>query len=101
MKVDPVVLNRLLDEVGRYRALSDEESLLVETLILKEQRSSSRRLYQWTSADNRELLRIQHRPGGIQSFADKRGISYKAAFQQLSRLRKLLRGGNSSEQVEG
>ncbi len=97
---EPVVLE-LLERLGRLRALNEDESELTEALVRRERRRAPRKSFRWGKDDNRELLRIQHRPGGIQKFADKRGITYKAAFQQLSRLRNLLRGGAKSGQVEG
>lgn len=97
---DPMMLE-LMDRLGRQRALSEDESKLVEILVRRTSRTMPRRLYQWTKDDNRELLRVQHRPGAIQAFADKRGMTYKAAFQQLSRLRKVFRGSGASEMVDG
>lgn len=96
----PMIL-ALIGRVEELRALRDDESKLVELMVHKERRHAPRRLHKWTATDNRELLRVQHRPGGVKRFADARDITYKAAFQQLSRQRKLLRSGSSPERLEG
>lgn len=99
-EAEPLVIE-LVDRIGRLRSLNDDETDLVAAIIERERRRKPRRLHQWSKDDNRELLRIQHRPGGIQRFADDRGITYKAAFQQLSRLRKVFRGEGQANGVEG
>src|SRR3546814_14703234 len=98
-EAEPLVIE-LVDRIGRLRSLSDDETDLVAAIVERERRRQPRRLHQWSKDDNRELLRIQHRPGGIQHFADERGLTYQAAFQQISRLRTLFHSEGGKNKPE-
>ena len=86
MKVDPILLLGLLDEVGRLRALNDTESQLLEMAILKEAKPI-RRLHKWTRDEDRELLRVQFRRRGVAELAHRIGVSESAAWSRVQALR--------------
>lgn len=100
MKVDPVLLMVLLEEVGRARALSEAESRLLESVIRKEAKPA-RQTHKWTKANDRTLLRVQHRPRGVADYAKRVGVSEHAAWMRLDRLRKRLRGAGRAETLGG
>jgi len=84
--VPPTTLMRLLDDVGRTRALLDDETDLVERLVNRGHRGAGVRL-KWTADLERELKRVSHRPHGVRTFAQRHGITEQAAYDKLSRLR--------------
>lgn len=84
--VPPDTLMRLLDDVGRTRALHDDETDLVELIVTRGHRAAGVKL-KWTPDLERELRRVSHRPSGIRSFASQHGITEQAAYDKLSRMR--------------
>jgi len=94
--VMPALLMRLLDEIGRTRALHDEETDLVEILVNRGHRSQSVR-FQWSPNLERELARASHRASGVRAFASQHGLSENACYKRLclmrSRKGKLPRDG--------
>ena len=88
----------LLDRLGRQRALSEDESKLVEILVRRTTRALPRRLYRWTAKDDRILLKARHTPRGLIEAAEKLGVSENAA---RSRVRNLLKRNRSNDMVEG
>jgi hypothetical protein len=85
--VEPVLIE-LLDRLGRLRVLHDDESGILETLIRRDQRKSgSRQLHRWTRDEDRELLRLQYRRRGVADYAVSIGVSERAAWQRLDKLR--------------
>ena len=84
--VMPALLMRLLDEIGRTRALHDEETDLVEILVNRGHRTQRIR-FQWCPKTERELMRASHRKGTIKLFAAKHGISEKACYCRLDKMR--------------
>lgn len=80
------MLLSLLDEVGRHRALSDSESQLLESVIVKEAKES-RRLHKWTPEEDRELRRVQFRRRGVADFAKRIGVSESAAWSRIQVIR--------------
>lgn len=84
--VSATILMRLLDDVGRTRALLDEETDLVELIVTRGHRCTGVKL-KWTPNIERELLRASHRKSGIRAFATQHGITEQAAYDKLSRLR--------------
>jgi len=81
--VPPSILMRLLDEVGRTRALLDEETDLVELIVTRGHQSGGHNV-RWTPNLERELIRASHRPSGIRAFAELHGISENAAYKRIS-----------------
>lgn len=77
---------RLLEEINRHRALHDDETDLLEILVTRGHRSTGIRL-KWTPELERELKRVSHRPHGVRTFAARHGITEKAAYDKLARLR--------------
>jgi hypothetical protein len=84
--VAPETLMRLLDDVGRTRALLDDETDLVELIVTRGHRGQGVKL-KWTADIERELRRVSARPSGVRSFAARYGITEQAAYDKLSRLR--------------
>ena len=100
VEAEPVVLE-LLERLGRLRALTDDESRLTEAMVRRQRRRDPKRAYhKWTSADDRELLRVQDRPRGVADFAQRIGVSDQAAWNRLQRLRNLKRGAGAPARME-
>lgn len=78
---------RLLDELSRSRALADDESALLETLVVRGHRSQGVRI-QWSAKLDRALLRASYRNGTIRQFAADNGMSEMCAYKRLEKLRK-------------
>ena len=83
----PAKLEALLTEINRHRALSDDETDLLEAIITRGHQSSNFRFH-WTPKLERELLRAYSRPSGVRAFAERHGITAHSAYQKLSKLRK-------------
>ena len=84
--VMPALLMRLLDEIGRTRALQDEETDLIEILVNRGHRSTGGN-FRWTPKLERELMRASYRRGAIRDFAEKHGMSGDAAYTRLKKIR--------------
>lgn len=82
----PDRLLSLLDEIGRHRALSDEETDLIEAIVCRGHRTAGLRT-RWTPKLDRALLRAASQRGGIRAFADKNQMSPMAAHRRLTKLR--------------
>jgi len=73
------------DEIGRTRALTDEESAALERAIRRESRP---KVYKrWTHADNEELMRFARQRGGVKRYAELTGRSYASVNSQLRDLK--------------
>jgi hypothetical protein len=83
----PHRLEALLTEINRHRALTDEETDLLEAIITRGHPSSAIR-FKWTPALERALLRAYSRPSGVRAFAERHGITQQAAYDKLCKLRK-------------
>jgi hypothetical protein len=79
------IVTRWLDELSRQRALRDEETDILETII--QRRAHSRVYVKWTPALDRKLIRAAHRKSSIRAFAQREGMTAKAAYDRLSKLR--------------
>lgn len=78
---------RLLDELSRSRALADDESALLETLVCRGHQSTGIRIT-WTPKLERALLRASFRKASIRQFAADNGMSEMCAYKRLEKLRK-------------
>lgn len=87
----------LLDRLGRQRALSEDESRLVEILVRRTARAAPTFTHQWTQAEDRELLRVQFRPRGVIIFAERIGVTEKAARRRLEKLIQRKRNQGKSQ----
>lgn len=96
---EPLVLE-LLNRLNRERSLADDESLLAERIVRRSQRGK-RTLHKWSREEDRELLRIQHRPNGVKIFAKRVGVSDAAAWSRLQVLRHPHKRRVQPVQVEG
>jgi hypothetical protein len=83
----PAKLEALLTEINRHRALTDEETDLLEAIITRGHPSAAIR-FKWTPATERALLKAYSRPSGVRAFAERHGISQQAAYDKLSKMRK-------------
>lgn len=81
-----VLVLELVTRIERCRALRPEESDLVAELIRREKRRAPSHTHAWTPKEDRELLRVQHRPRGVIIFAERIGVSEKAARRRLEKL---------------
>lgn len=97
---EPLVLE-LLDRLGRLRAHPDDESKLIETIVRRQSRRAPTFTHQWKPEEDRELLRIQHRPRGVIEFAHRIGVSEKAARRRLEKLRDKGRCTRPAREIEG
>ena len=84
--VCPDMLSRLLDDVGRHRALTDEESLMVETLIRR--RTQCRVYVKWTADLDRKLLAVARKRSEVRKFAHRHQMTPQCAYDRLHKLRK-------------
>jgi hypothetical protein len=83
----PSVLLSLLTELGKYRALADHETDIVEAIVCRGHRTTGLRV-RWTKPLDRRLMTAANRRGGIQLFAKANSIPPKAAYDRLCKLRK-------------
>lgn len=79
------VIDRYL-EIGRERALTDEESLELEKAIRRE--GSSGVYKRWTMDDNRALLTAARKRGGLKEYAQQTGRSYASCQTQLRNMKQ-------------
>lgn len=98
--VSATILMRLLDDVGRTRALLDEETDLVELIVTRGHRCTGVK-FRWTPNIERELMRASHRPSGIRAFATQHGITENAAYKQISKIRARREGKLIADGREG
>ncbi len=89
--VHPEKLGKLLDEVSRYRALTEEESVMLEQIVCRGHQSAGIRM-RWTDEHDRELLAAADCPGAIQLMADRIGTTRMAAYKRLQKLRSMACG---------
>ena len=73
-------------EIGRERALTDEESLELERAIRREHPIGTYK--RWTLDDNRALLTAAKRRGGLKEYAEANGRTYGSCQRQLDRLKQ-------------
>ena len=74
---------KLLDEIGRARALTEAESEIVEEIVMQDAQP-----FRWNTRLDLALLRAAEIPGGIARFSRRHGISYRSTSQHLYRLRR-------------
>jgi hypothetical protein len=98
--VMPAILMRLLDEIGRTRALHDEETDLVEILVNRGHRKSGLKVH-WTPDLERALMRASHRPSGIRTFAAKHGVSENACYKRICVVKARRDGKLPRDRVKG
>jgi len=72
----------LLEEVGSHRALTSDETDLIEEIVMR-----SQEVFRWTRKSDDELLLASARMGGISSFARRHQITPGMAYTRLYRLR--------------
>jgi hypothetical protein len=87
MTIDSSRVLSLLDEVGRSRALSSDESDLVEDIVTAERED-----FRWSERLDQGLLRAALTSGGIARFARRHSITPSAAYNRLLRLRRQREG---------
>lgn len=75
----------LLTEIGSTRALSEQETDLIEDIVAMEQPPA----FRWNPRLDQALIRSAHSKGGIRRFADRHRITHYAAYIRLSKIRKL------------
>lgn len=86
------LLLELVGRIEKHRALSDDESRLVEALVRKEKRRADNRVIRvWTRQQKDELERMAKLRGGVKKFAAKHGMPDKVAWAMLRNLRNGIR----------
>lgn len=96
------LLIELVDRIGKMRALSDDESLLVETVVKKQCRRGQARTYKtWSAKEDRELLSRQFRRRAVAEYAITLGVTETAAWSRLRHLRNLRKSSPDRDRVEG
>lgn len=83
----PEKLLGLLTEIGRHRALSDDETDILEAILEIETVP-----FRWNSRLDAHLLTAAHSNGGIARFARRHEITPTAAYARLHRLRRRASG---------
>jgi hypothetical protein len=78
----PEKLLGLLTEIGRHRALTDEETDIVEAILEIEHVP-----FRWNARLDGHLLTASHSVGGIARFARRHGITPMAAYSRIKRLK--------------
>lgn len=79
------IIKRYL-EIGRDRALTDDESLELERAIRREGPGG---IYKrWTLEQNKELLKAARVRGGLKEYADMSGRSYASCQNQLAKMKR-------------
>ncbi len=81
--IRPEAMLALLTEIGRYRALADHETDIIEDIL-----NMGQVAFRWNPRNDRALLTASHSPGGIARFARRYGITGEAAYCRIKRLRK-------------
>lgn len=76
-----------LDEIGRHRALADEETDILEALVCRGHRSSGVRT-RWTPDLDAGLLEAATVDGGIKRYADEIGVRPMSCHMRLHKIRK-------------
>lgn len=89
--VSPALVLALLEEVGRTRRLSREESELMERIVDRNHQSELRNV-NWTPALDAELGSAKAVKGGIRQFALSHKMSPQAAYGRLNKLKALSHG---------
>lgn len=85
--VSPALVLALLEEVGRSRSLSREESELMERIVDRNHQSELRNV-NWTPALDAELAIAKEMKGGIRQFALSHDMTPQAAYGRLNKIRK-------------
>lgn len=82
----PERMEALLTEINRHRALTDDEADILEAIINRGHQSRNVRR-RWTASMDRKLKQASHSKGGIRRFADRQGISDRAAYSRLHKIK--------------
>lgn len=80
-------LLRWLDEIGRQRALADDETDILEALVCRGHRSSGVRT-RWTPQLDAGLLDAATVDGGIKRYAEEIGVRPMSCHMRLHKIRK-------------
>lgn len=78
----PEKLLDLLTEIGRHRALTDEETDIVEAILDIEHAP-----FRWNPRLDNHLLTASHSVGGIARFARRHQITPMSAYSRIKRLK--------------
>lgn len=76
-----------LDEIGRHRALADEETDILEALVCRGHRSTGVR-QRWTPEMDAALLAAAQVDGGIARHAKEIGVRPMSCHMRLHKIRK-------------
>lgn len=87
---------RILTEIGKHRALRDNETDIIEDCI-----AFTTEAFRWSPRLDNALLVSSHSPGGIARFARRHNITGGMAYVRLHRLRKRKARKNTSTGEKG
>ncbi len=83
----PDKLLGLLDEIGRHRALTDDETDIIEAIVCRGHKSTGVR-FDWNPRLDIKLTIAGNTRGGVRRFAEHHLITPQAAYDRLHKLRK-------------
>jgi hypothetical protein len=78
------------EAIGRSRALTPDESEQLERAVRRQQREAGRVYFVWLPKHNLAIAKALRspKPGVVAQLAAKFGVSDRAVWQQITRLRK-------------
>jgi len=85
--LQPEKMLSLLNEIGRHRALTDDETDIVEAIVCRGHRSTGVR-QRWTPAKDAALLEAAKVDGGIKRYAEQIGVRPMSCHMRLNKIRK-------------
>jgi hypothetical protein len=79
------------EAIGSERALTPEESAQLERAVRRQQREAGRVYFVWLPKHNLAIARaLRHpKPGVVAMLAERFGLTERAVWRQITRLRKL------------
>jgi hypothetical protein len=83
------------EAIGRSRALTPDESVQLERAVRRQQREAGRVYFVWLPKHNLAIAKaLRHpRPGVVAQLAHRFGLTERAVWQQITRLRKQGKAG--------
>ncbi len=87
----PNTVLALFDEIGRHRALRDDETDIIEAIVCRGHLSGGIRI-KWTPNLDRELKAVAITRGGVRTFAAKHGFGENAVRQRIAWIRRKANG---------
>lgn len=87
--LEPEKMLSLLNEIGSHRALTDDETDILEAIVCRGHRSTGVR-QRWTSDMDQALLTAAQVDGGIARHAKAIGVKPMSCYMRLNKLRSTM-----------